>query len=153
VAAYREVRGYLARATAYGMEESDVGLQLFARGWHVYSAGALRVYHDTDRAHHIAAEITASTITNLALLAFLHYPVTNFGRAVVQIANRIVFCVRKGRTRGIVAGIAGIFSECYRNRSLRKPIRHDMLVQYLRLRRAEADWIENAASASFDARS
>ena len=71
VAAYRDVRGYLARPTAYGMEESDVGLQLFAKGWHVYSAGVLRVYHDTDRAHHNAAEITASTITNLALLGIL----------------------------------------------------------------------------------
>ena len=146
VAAYRDVRGYLARATAYGMEEGDVGLQLFAKGWHVYSAGALRVYHDTDRAHHNAAEITASTITNLALLAFLHYPARNFGRGLAQIANRIAFCVRKGRIQGIAAGIAGIFKECYRNRDLRKPIRNDVLAEYLRLRRAESDWIENAAS-------
>jgi GT2 family glycosyltransferase len=152
VAAYRDVRGYLARPTAYGMEESDVGLQLFAKGWHVYSAGVLRVYHDTDRAHHNAAEITASTITNLALLAFLHYPATEFGRGVAQVANRIAFCLQKGRLRGIAAGIAGIFTECYRNRNLRQPVRHDVLVEYLRLRRAEADWIENAASTRFDAR-
>jgi hypothetical protein len=152
VAAYRDVRGYLARATAYGIEESDVGLQLFAKGWNVYSTGALRVYHDTDRAHHNAAEITASTITNLALLAFLHYPITNFGRGVAQIANRIIFCVQKGRLRGIAAGISGIFTECYRHRDLRKPIRQDVLVEYLRLRRAEADWTEHATSAPIDAR-
>ena len=152
VAAYRNVRGYLARPTAYGMEESDVGLQLFAKGWHIYSAGVLRVYHDTDRAHHNMAEITASTITNLALLAFLHYPATNLGRGVAQITNRIAFCLQKGRIRGIAAGIAGIFTECYRHRDLRKPIRHDVFVEYLRLRRAEADRTEHAASAPIDAR-
>ena len=152
VAAYRDVRGYLARPAAYGMEESDVGLQLFAKGWHVYSAGALRVYHDTDRAHHNAAEITACSITNLALLAFLHYPATDFGRGVAQIANRIAFCLRKGRIRGIAAGIAGILTECHRNRNLRKPIRHDVFVEYLQLRRAESSRMENAAPTRFDAR-
>jgi len=152
VAAYRDVRGYLARPMAYGMEESDVGLQLFAKGWHVYSAGVLRVHHDTDRAHHEAAEITAATITNLALLAFLHYPTTKFGRGVVQIANRIAFCFQKGRIRGIAGGIAGIFAECYRHRALRKPIRHDVFVEYLRLRRAEADWTEHVTSAPIGAR-
>jgi glycosyltransferase involved in cell wall biosynthesis len=152
VAAYRDARGYLARPMAYGMEESDVGLQLFEKGWHVYSAGMLRVYHDTDRAHHDAAEITASTITNLALLAFLHYPATELGRGVAQIANRIAFCLQKGRIRGIAAGIAGIFTECYRHRDLRKPIGNDVFVEYHRLRRAEADWTEHAASAPIDAR-
>jgi GT2 family glycosyltransferase len=151
VAAYREVRGYLARPAAYGMEESDVGLQLFAKGWHVYSAEALRIFHATDRAHHNAAEITASTITNLALLAFLHYPATEFGRGVAQIANRIAFCVQKGRIRGITAGIAGIVTECYRNRELRKPIRHDVFVEYLRLRRAERE-LQYAAPTPFDTR-
>ena len=49
VAAYRDIRGYLARPMAYAIEESDVGLQLFVRGWQVFSAEELRVYHDTDR--------------------------------------------------------------------------------------------------------
>jgi glycosyltransferase involved in cell wall biosynthesis len=150
VAAYRDVRGYLARPVAYGMEESDVGLQLFAKGWHVYSAGVLRVYHDTDRAHHNAAEITACTITNLGLLAFLHYPAANLGRGVAQIANRIAFCLQKGRIRGIAAGIAGIFMDCYHNRALRKPIRNEAFVEYLRLRRAEVKSIENDASEPSD---
>jgi GT2 family glycosyltransferase len=148
VAAYREVRGYLARPTAYGIEESDVGLQLFAKGWHVYATGALRVYHDTDRAHHSAAEITASTITNLALLAYLHYPARDFARGIAQIANRIAFCFQKGRIEGIAAGIAGIFAECYRNRNLRKPINRDVFVEYLQLRRSEAGWIENPVQTS-----
>ena len=152
VAAYRDLRGYLARPTAYAIEESDVGLQLFVRGWHVFSAGELRVYHDTDRTHHDAAEITASTITNLALLAFLHYPAIDLGRGAAQVANRIAFCVQKGRIRGVAAGLGGIVTECYRNRKLRQPISHDALMDYLKLRQSEAASMENAGSTAFEAR-
>jgi len=152
VAAYRDLRGYLARPTAYAIEESDVGLQLFVRGWQVFSAEQLRVYHDTDRTHHDAAEITASTITNLALLAFLHYPAIDFGRGAAQVANRIAFCLQKGRIRGVVAGLGGIVTECYRNRNLRKPISHDALINYLKLRQSEAASTENAGSTPFEAR-
>jgi GT2 family glycosyltransferase len=152
VAAYRSIRGYLARPMAYAVEESDVGLQLFVKGWHVFAAEELRVFHDTDRTHHDAAEITASTITNLALLAFLHYSPIDFGRGAAQVANRIAFCLRKGRIRGVAAGIAGIVAECYRNRTLREPISHDVLMEYLRLRQAEANSTANAGSAAFQAR-
>lgn len=153
VAAYRELRGYLARPTAYAIEESDVGLQLFVRDWHVFAAEELRVYHDTDRTHHDAAEITASTITNLALLAFLHYPAIDLGRGVAQVANRIAFCLRKGRIRGVAAGIGGIAAECYRNRNLRAPIGHDALMEYFRLRQAETDSLEDGGSSTpFEAR-
>ena len=44
----------------YAIEEGDVGLQLFVKGWQVFLAEELRVYHDTDRTHHEAAEVTAS---------------------------------------------------------------------------------------------
>lgn len=152
VAAYRELRGYLSRPTAYAIEESDVGLQLFVRGWQVFAAEELRVYHDTDRSHHDAAEITASTITNLALLAFLHYPAMDFGRGAAQVANRIAFCLQKGRIRGIAAGLGGILTECYRNRNLREPIGHEALMEYLRLRQSEADVTGEAAAAALEAR-
>jgi len=147
VAAYRDIRGYLARPTAYAIEESDVGLQLFARGWQVFSAEELRVYHDTDRTHHDAAEITASTITNLALLAFLHYPAIDLGRGAAQVVNRVAYCVRRGRIRGLVSGIGGIVAACYRHRALRAPIRHDVLMAYLRLRQAEGDPIADPGPA------
>jgi glycosyltransferase involved in cell wall biosynthesis len=152
VAAYRDLRGYLARPTAYAIEESDVGLQLFVKGWQAFSADELRVYHDTDRTHHDAAEITASTITNLALLAFLHYPAIDLGRGAAQVANRVAYCLRRGRIPGVASGIGGIVTECYRNRALRAPIRHDVLMEYLRLRQSEADPIEDTGSAVFEAR-
>ena len=152
VAAYRDIRGYLARPMAYAIEESDVGLQLFVRGWQVCSAEELRVYHDTDRTHHEAAEVTASTITNLALLAFLHYPAMDLGRGAAQVANRVAYSVRRGRIRGVASGVGGIVAECYRNRALRAPIRHEVLMEYLRLRQSEADPIADSGSAVFEAR-
>lgn len=150
VAAYRDIRGYLARPMAYAIEESDVGLQLFVKGWQVFFAEELRVYHDTDRAHHEAAEVTASTITNLALLAFLHYPAIDLGRGAAQVANRVAYSMRRGRTRGVASGVGGIVMECYRNRALRAPIRHEALMDYLRLRQSEADPITDSGSATFE---
>jgi len=152
VAAYRDIRGYLARPMAYAIEESDVGLQLFVRGWQVFSAEELRVYHDTDRTHHEASEVTASTITNLALLAFLHYPAMDLGRGAAQVANRVAYSVRRGRIRGVASGVGGIVTDCYRNRALRAPIRHEVLMEYLRLRQSEADPITDSGAAVFEAR-
>jgi GT2 family glycosyltransferase len=152
VAAYRDIRGYLARPMAYAIEESDVGLQLFVRGWQVFSAEELRVFHDTDRTHHEAAGVTASTIENLALLAFLHYPTTDFGRGAAQVANRVAYSVRRGRIRGVASGVAGIVMECYRNRALRAPISHGVLMEYLRLRQSEADPVAESASTVFEVR-
>ena len=152
VAAYRDIRGYLARPMAYAIEESDVGLQLYVKGWQVFSAEELRVYHDTDRTHHEAAEVTASTITNLALLAFLHYPAIDLGRGAAQVANRVAYSVRRGRIRGVASGVGGIVTECYRNRALRAPIRHEVLMEYLKLRQSEADPLTDSRAAVFEAR-
>src|SRR5262249_10936470 len=52
LSAYQQVRGHLPRPIAYGMEESDLSLQLFAAGWQICEARELRVFHDSDLAHH-----------------------------------------------------------------------------------------------------
>jgi GT2 family glycosyltransferase len=122
VAAYRQVRGYLPRAVSYEMEESDLSLQLFAAGWHIYETGELRVFHDTTLEHHKSAEITSGIFTNIGLRVFLHYPIHGWGRGIAQILNKILYCVREGRLRGIMSGIVHIPSACYRNRHHRKPI-------------------------------
>ena len=62
---YRALRGYLARPLAYGLEESDLALQLFAAGWKIFHSAELRVFHDTDRRRHNTPEITSAQITNL----------------------------------------------------------------------------------------
>jgi GT2 family glycosyltransferase len=135
LAAYRHVRGYLPRPVAYGMEENDLSLQLFGAGWHIYEAGNLRVLHDTDLKHHQSPEITSAVISNLALYAFLNYPVVGWGWGVVQVANRIAYCIRMGRIRGICSGLLKIPGDCYRNRKYRKPVAWPTLRRFLQFRR------------------
>ncbi len=135
LAAYRCVRGYLPRDRAYGMEESDLSLQLFAVGWQVYEAGELRVYHDTNLMHHESPEITAGVVTNVGLYAFLHYPMRGWSWGLLQLANKVIYCIRMGRIRGICSGIARIPFDCYCNRQYRKPIAWQTVRRFLQFRR------------------
>jgi GT2 family glycosyltransferase len=135
LAAYRQVRGYIPRPVAYGMEELDLSLQLFTAGWQIYEAGDLRVFHDTDLKYHRSSEVTSGVIANVGLYTFLHYPISAWGWGLVQVANKVLYCIGKGRIRGIVAGIFSIPGNCYQNRRYRRPISRQTLNRFLRFRR------------------
>jgi GT2 family glycosyltransferase len=135
LAAYHNVRGLLPRPVAYGMEESDLSLQLFASGWHIYEAGDLRVLHDTDLKHHEFAENNAGAITNLGLFVFLHFPIVCWGVGLLQVGNRIAYSVRMARFRGICSGILQIPLTCYRHRRYRKAVAWPTLKLFLGFRR------------------
>jgi GT2 family glycosyltransferase len=133
VAAYRQVRGHLPRhPVSYGMEEMDLSLQLFEAGWHILQAGNLRVFHDTELKHHQSSEITSGTIANVGLYAFLNYPVVGWGWGVMQMVNKIAYCIRMGRIRGICSGLLRIPGDCYCNRKYRKPVAWHTLRRFLR---------------------
>src|SRR5262249_19180189 len=119
--AYRQVRGYLPRPVMYGMEESDLSLQLFTAGWDIYESGQLRVFHDTDLTHRESPAIVSGTITNVGLCAFLHYPIIGWGWGVAQIANIVAWHILRGKIRGILSGVLRLPIDCYRNRQYRKP--------------------------------
>ena len=133
--AYRQVRGFIPRPIAYGMEECDLSLQLFASGWQIYEAGHLRVFHDTDLKRHQSPEVTSASIANTGLYAFLHYPVIAWGIGMAQVTNKVAYCIRVGRFRGICSGIFRIPAECYRNRRYREPVAWSTLKRFLRFRR------------------
>ena len=137
LSAYQQVRGYLPRPIAYGMEESDLSLQLFAAGWQIYEAGELRVFHDTDLAHHQSPEVTSGVIANVGLFAYLNYPIIGWGWGLVQVANKVVYCIRMGRIRGICSGIFQIPIDCYRYRRYRNPIAWKTIKEFLYRRRSE----------------
>jgi hypothetical protein len=129
---YRQMRGYLDRPVPYGMEELDLSLQLFASGCQMMRAGVLRVFHDTDLKHHHSTEITSGSIMNVALLAFLHYPMKASGLAMLQLGNKVAYCLRRGRIGGIIPGLLRIPADCWRNRMYRKPVQWKTLQRYLR---------------------
>ena len=134
LAAYKQTRGYLPLPIPYGMEESDLSLQLFASGWQIYEAGQLRVFHDTDLAHHRSPEVVSAVIANVGLFVYLNYPIIGWGRGLMQVANKIIYCVRMGRFRGICLGLLNIPVECYRSRRYRKPVAWQTLKEYLHFR-------------------
>jgi GT2 family glycosyltransferase len=132
---YNQMRGYLDRPVPYGMEELDLSLQLFGSGHEMMRAGELRVFHDTDLKHHRSTEITSGSIMNVALFAFLHYPVMALGLATLQLGNKVAYCLRKGRFNGIISGLFRIPADCWRNRMYRKPVPWKTLRSYVRFSR------------------
>jgi GT2 family glycosyltransferase len=133
--AYREARGLLPRPVPYGMEETDLSMQLFAAGWHIYEATDLRVFHDTDLKHHQSSEINAGVITNVGLFVFLHFPLARWGYGLLQVGNRVVYSLRMGRFRGICSGLLQIPIDCYRNRRFRNAVAWPTLKKFLEFRR------------------
>lgn len=133
--AFAGIRGYLPRPVAYGLEENDIALQLFSSGWDIYESGELRVFHDTELRHHESPEITAGTAANIALFAFLNYPVVLWGWGALQLANFARYCLGAGRRRGLLEGLMRVPADCYRNRRHRRPVALPTLIRFLRLRR------------------
>ena len=136
LSAYRDIPGYVPRGVAYGMEEADVSLQLFARKWTIYESGELRVFHDTALAHHRSPEITEGVVTNVALLAFLRYPVWFWFWGLLQVGSMIRFCLRAGRWRGVFTGVVGIPAVCLAFRRFRHVLPTRAVFDYLRSRSA-----------------
>lgn len=132
---YLEVGGYVPLTEAYNMEEVDFALRLHARGGKVLGTPWLRVFHDTDLARHSDPDVTAASIANLALLAFLRYPVLLWTIGVGQCLNRIQWLIRNGRQRGVIAGLALIPVRLWRHRGHRNPLPASVVRSYLALRR------------------
>lgn len=132
---YLRTGGYVPLATAYGMEEVDFSLRLHALGGRVLKSDWLRVCHHTDLSHHSDPQVTAASISNIALLAFLRYPPTLWGAGVAQCLNRIQWLLRHGRRRGVLTGIADIPRTLARHRQHRRPLSRQTLRAYWALRR------------------
>ena len=78
----------------------------------------------------------AIPIANLALLAYLRYPVSLWGIGVGQCANRLLWLLRHGRRRGIWKGLTMIPAHLRANHHHRLPVSNKAVRSYLALRRA-----------------
>ena len=133
--AYSECTGYVPRPNAYGLEEADLSLQLFAAGWKILASRDLRVFHNTDLRHHQSAEVNSCAIANRGVLAFLRYPVLLWPWGVLQVAAKVRYCIRAGRWRGLIGGVARIPTDCWNLRRFRKVLPFGPVKTYLSLRR------------------
>jgi len=132
---YLACPGFVDRPFAYGVEELDLGLQFHAAGFALQRTGRLRVFHDTTLSHHRNPRQTASAIQNVALLAWLRYPLPLAGRASLQVANMVVDQATRGRWPGIPAGLVGILGVLWRFRRLRRPYPATKVRDFLARRR------------------
>ncbi len=128
--AYLRLAGYVPLPLAYGCEESDVSLQLVAGGGRLLFHPGLRVRHEADLSRHGSAAVNCASLQNLALLAFLRYPVMAWPLAVSQVANRALYLMRRGRRAGLLAGLWGIPALCWRHRARRQPVPWAALAQW-----------------------
>ena len=134
--AFLEAGGYVPLPVAYGMEEVDLAIRLHARGGRILTTPWLRVFHNTDLKRHGDPRVTAGSIANLALLAYLRYPVSLWGIGVGQCANRLLWLLRHGRRRGIWKGLTMIPAHLRANHRYRLPVSNRAVRSYLALRRA-----------------
>jgi len=133
--AFLDAGGYVPLAVAYGMEEVDLALRLHSQGGKILSSSWLRVFHDTDLQRHAEPHVTAGSIANLALLAYLRYPVSLWSIGVWQCANRVLWLLRNGRRRGIWRGLMMIPGHLRFHRHFRRTVSNRAVRSYLALRR------------------
>ena len=134
--AFIDAGGYVPLPVAYGMEEVDLALRLHSRGGTILTTPWLRVFHNNDLRHHAAPEVTAGSIANLALLAYLRYPVSLWAIGAGQCANRLLWLLRHGRYRGILRGMMMIPAHLRAHHRYRLPLSKRAVRSYLALRRA-----------------
>jgi GT2 family glycosyltransferase len=133
--AFLESGGYVPLPVAYGMEEVDLALRLHAKGGRILTTTWLRVFHDTDLKRHADPRVTAGSIANTALLAYLRYPALLWSVGVWQCVNRVLWLLRNGRHRGIWRGVTMIPTHLLANRQHRLPLSNRAVWSYLALRR------------------
>jgi GT2 family glycosyltransferase len=134
--AFLAAGGYVPLPVAYGMEEVDLALRLHSQGNKILTTRWLRVFHNTDLQHHGDPRVTASSIANLALLAYLRYPVSLWAIGVGQCGNRLLWLLRHGRRRGMWKGLTMIPAHLRAHQRYRLPVSRQTVRSYLALRRA-----------------
>src|ERR1044072_2883707 len=134
--AFIDAGGYVPLPVAYGMEEVDLAIRLHAQGGRILTTPWLRVFHNTDLKRHGDPRVTAGSIANLALLAYLRYPASLWVIGVGQCVNRLIWLLRHGRRRGILKGVTMIPAHLRANRGYRLPVSKQVVRSYLALRRA-----------------
>jgi GT2 family glycosyltransferase len=132
---FLQTGGYVQLPIAYDMEEVDLSLRLHHIGWRILRSPWLRVFHDTTLDHHLNPNVTAASITNRILLAYLRYPPSYWGVAIAQCLNRIVWLMRHRRFAGILSGLFAIPRTIQHHRLHRQLVSTQSLKSYLHLRR------------------
>lgn len=129
--------GYQPLHPAYGMEESDVGLQIADQGWKIIKIGKLRVRHATNRDHQTSRKIVAAHIRNTALLVYLRYPFSLSLYGIAQVINRVRYSALRGHLLGATLGLAQIPTTLIRHKKNRSPVSSKTVMKRRALRHGD----------------
>ncbi|BAT55536.1 family 2 glycosyl transferase [Nostoc sp. NIES-3756] len=132
---FQQTQGYVQLPVAYGMEEVDLSLRLHNMEWGVLESSWLRVFHNTTLEHHSNPKITAASIANQVLLAYLRYPAQFWWLGIAQCINRVLWLIKHGRTAGIKEGIFAIPQLIKQYHQQRQIVSGKSLLSYLQLRK------------------
>lgn len=124
---FKAAGGLVPVMVPYAMEEEDLALRLIDGRKNLLLCKWLRVFHDTDLTHHVSPYVTAGIIANLALRAWLRYPVRYWPYGVLQVGNRVVWSLRAGRRAGVLQGLLGIPRYLFSYRRYRSTVSADVL--------------------------
>lgn len=131
---YLKTWGYVPLPVAYGMEEVDLSLQLYALAGKILEIPQLRVFHHDPYAATPSNEVLACSIANIALFGFLRYPVVLWPFVPLQIFSRILWAVRRGWSGGIFSGLTMIPCHLAKYAKYRNPIAATKALSWVRQR-------------------
>lgn len=131
---HARTRGFVPLPIAYGMEETDISLQLHALGGVIVHAPDLHVKHDKPPPLEVSARTNATVIANMALLPYLRYPVLMWPAGIWQVLRRVMYVVSSGWPHGVWAGIQMIPSHLAKHREEVCRVSHAALASWFLLR-------------------
>ena len=102
---HARTRGFVPLPIAYGMEETDISLQLHALGGVIVHAPDLHVKHDKPPPVEVSVRTNATVIANMALLPYLRYPVLLWPAGLWQVLRRVMYAISSGWPQGVWSGI------------------------------------------------
>lgn len=131
---HARTRGFVPLPIAYGMEETDISLQLHALGGVIVHAPDLHVKHDKPLPVEVSARTNATVIANMALLPYLRYPVLLWPVGLWQVMRRVVYVINSGWPQGVWTGIQMIPSHFAAHRDEVSRVSYSSLLSWFFLR-------------------
>ncbi|NQU41023.1 MAG: glycosyltransferase family 2 protein [Lentisphaerae bacterium] len=130
------VSGYIPLRYAYGMEETDMALQLLDAGFALARVNSPHVRHDISPGHHAHPAVDRAWLVNTALLPFLRYPFPYILLLPLKVLRRMAFSLKYGRFGTVCSGLASIPGTLWHYRELRAPVKCSTMHRYIKLTRS-----------------
>ncbi len=133
---FQKTTGHVPLRVAYCMEEVDLSLRLHALGGMIIHDPGLHVRHLKSSEPVFSPDNNACVLANVALMAFLRYPLILAPLGVWNVFRRIVFLIQKGWTKGLGRGLWLIPNYFVTYRAYREPVPLRAILTWFKLRRA-----------------